>query len=214
MAGRSPEEVAALVTEGAEILTRWGLPAPVAFRSGSLRADRAVYAGLSRAGLPLASCIGSAIYSPAEPDLRFMGGRHRVEGVIEVPVLAFADLRLGRRRHLKNLTVTGCSAAELRWVLRAAHRRGVRTVVLLTHPFEFVKYDEAFIALRPNRVNQNRFRRLCAYLDRHRDAFESVTFAGSLDRWLAEGEEAAPALATPPWLTLGRWAVNKLNDWR
>ncbi|MBN2489469.1 MAG: polysaccharide deacetylase [Planctomycetes bacterium] len=212
MAGRAPEEVAAIVAEGAASLCRWGLPPPVALRTGSFRVDRAVYAGLRRAGLPLASSVGLALFRPAEPELRLTGGRHWIDGVLEVPLLAFTDLRLLYRRHLKNLTITGCSGAELRWVLGAAHRYGVRTVVLLTHPFEFVKYNEAFTALRPDRVNQRRFRGLCAFLDRHRDAFETTTFAECHSRWITQGEEAAPDLATPPWLTVGRWVMNRWNE--
>jgi hypothetical protein len=212
MAGRRPEEVASLVTEGAEIVERWGLPRPVALRTGSLRVDRAVYSGMAQAGLRLASNVGLAIYRPAEPELQLCGGRHRVDGVLEVPVLAYRDVAVPGFDHLKNLTITGCSWPEMRWLLHAARRRGVQTVVLLTHPFEFVKYDESFSRLRPNRVNQRRFRALCDFLARHADEFETTTFGARVDRWLESDAEPAPALTTPPWLTAGRWIVNKLNE--
>jgi len=212
MAGRTPEAVASLVREGADTVERWGLPRPVALRTGSLRVDRAVYAGMAAAGLGLASNVGLAIHRPAEPELQLTGGRHRVEGVLEVPVLGYRDLAWSGLDHVKNLTITGCSWAEIRWLLLAARRRGVRTVVLLTHPFEFVKYDESFSTLRPNRVNQGRFRALCDFLTREADGFQATTFGAGRNRWLESAEEPAPDLATPPWLTAGRWVVNKLNE--
>jgi hypothetical protein len=212
MADRTPEAVTSLVTEGADVVERWGLPRPVALRTGSLRVDRAVYSGLARAGLDLASNVGLAIYRPADPELQLLGGRRRVDGVLEVPVLGYRDIALPGLDHVKNLTITGCSWAEIRWLLNAARRRGVGTVVVLTHPFEFFKYDESFSRLRPNRVNQRRFRALCEFLARHADGFEATTFGARRDRWLEQDDEPAPDLRTPPWLTAGRLIVNKLNE--
>ena len=213
MAGKSVENTVGLIQEGIATFQRWGLPHPVALRTGSLQVDGAVYQAMARVGLPAASNVGLAVFRPSDPSLQLTGGRHRRHGVLEVPVFAYEDLRVGGYRHWKNLTITGCSASETRWVLREAHRHGVETVVLLTHPFEFVKHDEPFSKLRPDRVNQRRFRNLCDFLVREDDAFEVVTFRAGLERWKDLDEEPGPHLRTPPWLTLGRVVVNQANRW-
>ena len=126
-------------------------------------------------------------------------------------MLAYEDARLGGYRHLKNWTITGSSSAETRGLLRAARRRGVETMVLLTHPFEFAKHDERYTRLRPNRVNQRRFRNLCRFLADHRDDYDVVTF-GRHERWRTAGPRTEPTLGVALHRTLGRLVENRLND--
>jgi hypothetical protein len=52
--------------------------------------------------------------------------------------------------------------------------------VIVTHPFEFVKKrDFRYTDLRPNRMIQNRFRRLCAFLSANSDRFEVTSLAAA-----------------------------------
>lgn len=211
MAGRDVAESTAMIEEGLAIVERWDVPRPVAFRSGSLSADRALYRAIRAAGLRLASNLGIAVYPPDDPSLQLAGGRHWIEDVLEVPILTYDDVRLGGWRHRKNLTVCGCSFPEMRSLLESARRERVDTVVLLTHPFEFAKHDVRFTSLRPNRVNQRRFEALCAFLASRPDDFEVVTFGGST-HWLDDGPREAPTLRVPAFRTLGRLVENGLND--
>ena len=215
MAGRRVEEVEAWLAQGIEIFARWNVPRPLALRCGGLHVDNTVYAAMARRGLRLASNVGLAIFRPQDPRLHIHAGRRWVDGVLEVPILSYRRFRVGRRAELKTLTITGSSAAETQNLLWAAHRAGVSPVVVLTHSHEFVKHaadDRQFLHLRPNRVNQQRLERLCAFLRRHDDVFDVTTFAQAADRWADRGETDDTVLSVPLAAAVTGLVENKLND--
>lgn len=209
----STAELEALIAEGVAGLVRLGAPAPVAMRTGNLRASKAVYGAMAACGLRLASNVGVALHRPTDPALALKGGRHWVEGVLELPVLTYTQLALGGRRFDRLLTTTATSFAETRALLRQARADGVATVVLLTHPFEFVKGDRLDpAAQRRNRVNQRRLQRTCAFIAAHPDEFDAVSFADAAPGWLSGAPEPAPSLRAPLLPVLARIAENKAND--
>ena len=211
--GRSEAELKALIETGIAALERWGAPRPVALRTGNLRADKAVYRAMRACGLPVASNVGVALVRPADPDLVLAGGRRRIEGVLEVPVLTYTQLRLGARRFDRLFTTTACGWAETEALLWAARDARVETLVLLTHPFEFVKGPKLDPARRVrNRINQRRMEKLCAFLATHRREFQAVSFGQAAPRWLAARDQAPPALSAPLLPVLRRIAENKAND--
>ena len=204
--GRSPAELERLIAAGLDALARMGAPRPVAMRTGNLRADRNVYRAMAASGLPVASNIGLALFRPEERELRLRGGRRRIETVLEVPILTYGP---GERL----FTTTACSAGETEALLRQARRREVPTVVLLTHPFEFIKGDRLDPARqRRNRINQTRMERLCAFLEEHDGDFESASFGGAAGGWLAAPDVDEPRLAAPLPRVLARMVENKAND--
>lgn len=208
--GRSVEQLAAWMQRGIDTFGRWGLPPPVALRTGNLMVDRNVYRAMAQVGLKVASNIARAVFEPAESGLRFNAGIHLVEGVVELPVLTYADLRLGSRTHRKVLTITGSGAAETRCLLDRAHAAGAPAVVLLTHCHEFVKGDMRG-ALAADRVNQQRLVEVCSYLQQNVDRFEVTT----MDRMVAHRPAAAdadPLFAVPAPLAMMRVVQNKLNE--
>ncbi len=208
--GREAGELQRLIEDGAAALQRMGAPRPIALRTGNLRADRNVYRAMRSAGLPVASNIGLGLNRPADPSLRLRGGRRRIEGVLEAPVLTYAQ-GLGGRERL--FTTTSTSWRETEHLLWAAQAGGVETVVLLTHPFEFVKGDRLDPARqRANRINQDRLERLCAFLAANRDRFDAPSVAEAAPGWLAAPEAPEPRLATPLWPALGRAVENRAND--
>ncbi|HEX8642818.1 MAG TPA: hypothetical protein VF702_02765 [Allosphingosinicella sp.] len=200
------DELAGLIRAGVARLERMGAPRPIALRTGNLRASRSVYRAMRAAGLEVASNVGLALCRPDEPDLRLRGGRHRIEGVLEVPVLTYGP---GERL----FTTTACSAGETEALLRQARRQGVPTIVLLTHPFEFIKGDRLDPARqRRNRVNQRRMERLCTFIAEHPDEFEAVSFGQAAAGWLAAADVPEPALSVPLPSMLRRMIENKAND--
>ena len=204
--GRGEEELRGLIRAGMEALEHMGAPCPVALRTGNLRADRNVYRAMRACGLALGSNIGLGLGRPADPELRLRGGRHRIEGVLEVPVLTYGP---GERL----LTITGCCFAETQALLRQARSESVETIVLLTHPFEFVKGDRLDPSRqRRNRINQQRLDRLCAFLAARPDEFETVSFGAAAPAWLAAPDAPAPHLRAPLPRVLGRMVQNKAND--
>jgi hypothetical protein len=204
--GRGETELAELIAHGIATLERMGAPRPLALRTGNLRVDRNVYRAMRACDLALASNIGLAFNVPDDPALRLRGGRHRIEGVLEVPVLTYGP---GERL----LTTTGCSWGETEALLRQARRERVETVVLLTHPFEFVKGDRLDPARkRRNRINQQRLERLCAFVAAHPDDYETASFTGAAGRWLDAPDAPEPSLRVPLPRVIARMIENKAND--
>lgn len=212
-AGRKPDDLRRIIEIGLQAFAAWGMPRPVALRTGSFMTDRNVYKIMAGLDLPLASNIGMGVLTPAEPALRLTGGRHFIDGVMEVPVLAFEDMPGVRPDHLRPLQVTACSWAEIRSVLLAARAAKAENVVILTHPFEYVKKrDFRYSRLTRNRVNQMRLARLCAFLKDNERDFRTITFGAAREDWLARGAAPAPRIKSAMAATVSRMAENKIND--
>ncbi len=206
---RDRNEMERLIRSGIETFRRWSLPAPRALRTGGLRVSRQVYEAMNACGLSIASNVGVGIYRPAESGLRLYSGRHGIEGVIELPVTSYLDRSIpGRPRH-KSLTVTGSSWPEIRSLLRQARDAAVRDVVILTHPFEFVKHrDISYERLYLNRVTRDRLERLCRFV-REEPGF-SFACIGEVET----GQDSMgqnELLSATPIHSLGRMVINRIN---
>ena len=174
-AGRPVADSAALIAQGIANFKDWGLPLPTVFRSGSLQHDDNLYQAIAHNGMPFSSNVGLAIYDSGDERYRLYAGRHARHGVVECPVLTFADWQVGSRRHLKTLTIAGTSFAETRLLLDQAQRAGVPLVVILTHPFEYVQSaDLGRAPVRTHAVNQGRLQQLCRYLAAHGERFAAT----------------------------------------
>lgn len=215
-AGRTDKELDEMITLGFGAFARWGIPPPIALRTGGFRVDRAVMRAMARAGMRVSSNVSLGVYEPTEADLQLWAGRHLVEGVIEVPAMSYrtpAFRRPGASRW-RTLAITATSKGETENLLWAARNAGVPTVVVLTHPFEFVstrgfRFDD----LRINRINQNRFLHLVEFLAKNPADFTTVTFAARANAWVQTGSAPAAILASPWWLAVSRAAQNVLSDW-
>jgi len=205
--GRPVEESAGILQQGVDTLRGWGA-APIAMRTGNLQADVKTYRAMRMVGLPLASNLAIGYSPPPDPELHLRGGRRRIDGIVEVPVLTYDDWR-GKRI----LTVTGTGEAEMRAILKTARRTGVETVVVLTHPFEFFKTrNDRYTELRRNRVNQQRLEALCRFLRRNDRDFVARSFAEASADWLAAAETDCPAIRAPMLAAVKRMVSNKVND--
>ncbi len=84
------------------------------------------------------------------------------------------------RLHRGVLHVTACTFSELALALEHAHAQGWFSVVIVFHCFEFVRVAELGRPggrVGPQRLLARRFERLCRYLSRHRDRFQTSSFA-------------------------------------
>ena len=211
MHGRLVAQLTGWMQQGIDTFGRWGLPAPIALRTGNLMVDRNVYCAMRQVGLKLSSNVARAVFEPEEPALRFNAGVRAIEGVTEIPVLTYAGLRLGSRLERKSLTITGTSVGEARCLLERAHAVGFPAVVLLTHCHEFVKGDMRS-KLKVSRLNQARLAALTRFLRDADDRFEVTTMRDMVSTAGDGPPEFDPLLEVPAHLALARILQNKLSD--
>jgi hypothetical protein len=201
----------------------WTGQAPGALRTGGFSCSRAVFRVLSNCAIPCSSSICVGISEPLEPEYRRPSGWLRAEGVCELPATCFLDRHPGRAARFRPLQITACSAAELIGMLDQAHALGMTEVVLLTHPFEFVRASTregyrpgSYDRMRVNRTTQRRFERVCAYLAKHTDRFAVTTFGQwarqATDPGLDLTTQAHPELRGSPRLALARSLANAVSD--
>lgn len=195
-----------------EGFTRLTGQAPVAVRTGNLRADRHTYQVLAQLGIGLSSNIATGVYRPDDLGLQHDSGRHLIEGVMEVPVTTYVDSQWLGKPHKKSLQITSCSWPEMRHLLWQARALGIEQVIILTHPFEFFKSrDPQYRHLRRNRVNQQRLINLCRFLSTHDQDFTAADFGSCFAQWTASERHEAQ-ISIPAYYALGRKLHNKLND--
>lgn len=200
-----------------ETLRGWTGVAPLVLRTGGFRTGRNVYRVMKRLGIPLSSSVCIGIYQPVEPELQQAGGCCIIEDVREYPSTSFLDDRGRPAPRWRPLQVRSCSSTELLAGLADAHASGDEIVVIVTHPFEYVKSvtasnrnDWNFERLNMNRLVRARFRRLCDYLMKHEDRFEVCTFADLASR--APSPVRAPVLRGSPVRSWLRTLENGVND--
>jgi hypothetical protein len=164
-----------LIGRGVDQISTWCGRRPKCLRTGNFSVSRSIYRAMRAADLTVASNICLAVAPPREKELHLAGGIHRIEGIVELPVTCFRDRGpIGRGRY-RPLQISACSFTELRDLLDAMHRAGVSLAVVVTHPFEFLKWHGPdFSRLRANRLVQRRFERLCRFLADNSDRFETV----------------------------------------
>lgn len=174
--GRSVSQLVSWMERGMDAFARWGLAPPIALRAGNHMVDRNVYRAMRKVGLGVASNVARGLFEPSEVALRVNSGNHRIEGVLEIPVLSYSSINAPFRSRLKSLTIAGTSVEEMTYLLETARATGVDTVCLATHCHEFVKGDKR-TNLILNRLTQRRLQFLCRYLRDHNDRFEVTTIS-------------------------------------
>jgi hypothetical protein len=167
-------------------------------------------------GILLSSNIALGVFQPKEALLCHDSGRHLIHGVMEIPVFTYQDSNFAGRTHKKSLQITSCSWPEMNHLLWKARKTGIENIVILTHPFEYIKKsDFQYTRLTRNRVNQRRLQKLCAFIQQHSQDFVSVDFSSQHHAWV-ESELDQKSIEISSIYAVGRKLHNKLNDliWR
>jgi hypothetical protein len=176
------DDTVRLLEQGIATFKDWGLPRPRAFRSGNLQHDDNLFQALAKVDIPYSSNVGVAVFDSGNPDYALYSGTHERFGVLECPLLTYSDWQIGKRQHLKALTIAGTSFAEMRTLLEQAHAAEVPLVVILTHPFEYVQsVDKRYRHTRRHHVTQQRLSQLCAFLQAHQDRFDASGMVRAAD---------------------------------
>ncbi|WP_299616380.1 hypothetical protein [Pelagibius sp.] len=204
------ERLVEVIRRGCEQIASWTGRRPTGMRTGNFSTAFSVFEAMNDAGLENASNICLAVYQPPEEKLWLSGGSHRLAGIRELPVTCFTDSGPVGRGRLRPLQVTALSADEMIALLQQAHdgQRGV--VVIVTHPFEYLKKrDFRFRGLKANRLVQGRLERLCAFLAANDDRFDVVSLEEAAQDTEAEN---APPLKGHALRAALRAAANVVND--
>ncbi len=176
------EKQVELIRLGCDLLAKNGAEVK-AFRAGNFGANNETYLALQKLNIPLASNYNSS-YSPN--DCRVLLPREQNDiflqhGIVEIPLTNFQirDLRsfLAYQNKPFQAACTRFEYAEK--ILNSAYNSGLSTVNILLHNFEFINRDERFWMdkpLKPMLKTMEHFEHLCAYLHKHNDRFECVSF--------------------------------------
>lgn len=211
--GRGYDELKRIFELSIDIFKKWTGKRPEALRTGSLLADLNIYRVMKDLEIPLASNVAIGVNVPDESELYLNSGRHYVDGVMELPVFSYIDSNIAGRKHVKSLQITSCSWPEMKFLLKKARAQGIENIVILTHPFEFIKKsDPYFSKLIRNRVNQHRLENLCKFIAENDQEFVSVDFGRSHKTWLEKGPRAENMLEIPSYYAFGRRLHNLMND--
>ncbi len=169
LASLGPEKQKALIAIARHLLRESGAPEPIAFRAGSFAANADTLAALASLGFSYDSSHDGSNHPwpSALPIDRRQIAPTLVDGVIEVPIT-----QIDQKTGLRHLQVCAVSFEEMRDSLVHAADRSHPLVTIVSHCFELATRD----GRRANNVARNRFRKLCRYLDEHRQALPTAYF--------------------------------------
>ncbi|SEP27125.1 polysaccharide deacetylase [Nitrosovibrio sp. Nv6] len=186
----SLEEQTILIRAGMNLIESAGGPSVNAFRAGSFGFNTETLQALAANRIAFDSSYNASMFgldSGVSPTVPLVEPAE-CEGVYEYPMTVFHS----GTRSLRHVQITACSSREMEGLLWQALESERKAFVILSHNFELL--DSAMN--RPDEIVVGRFRRLCSFLDRHRDCFRVRGFHGLIP---------APVLSQPAPLTSPIW---------
>jgi hypothetical protein len=161
----SLEEQTILIQAGANLISQAGCRGVRAFRAGSFGFNRDTLRALAVNGILFDSSYNASIRgldSGISPDIPVVEPME-CDGVHEYPMTVFRN----GTSALRHAQITACSYQEMEGLLWQALESRRKAFVILSHNFELLNSGMN----RPDDIVVSRFRKLCSFLDRHRDCF-------------------------------------------
>lgn len=161
---------ARLIDSGRSMLMDAGADTVNAFRAGSFGLNTDTWRALKELGIPFDSSF-NGLMSTQLSGLNALGQMHQprnIEGIWEYPMTLFVDAA-GHHRHAQ---LGACSFRELEWLFWRAAEESWESVVILSHNFELMNQKKD----REDPVVNQRFERLCRFLQNNSDTFETMGF--------------------------------------
>jgi hypothetical protein len=164
------DEQTHLLQRGRSNLLQAGADWISAYRAGNFGANNDTLVALAGMGIEFDSSYNLAYLTSAcrisldPPPFQPI----QSNGVWEFPVSCFED----RPGHVRPAHVNATSTPELTHVLEMAWQSGWHYFIVVTHSHELLNRDRS----TPNLIVATRLRKLCKFLERNRDRFETVTF--------------------------------------
>lgn len=165
------EEQTTLIGIGLDLLRQAGAHDVNAFRAGSFGFNRDTLRALAAHGIRFDSSYNPTMYgleSGLAPGA-MLTEPYLEDGVYEFPLTVYRD-----GRGLRHTQLTSCSTAELEGLLWQALEQGRQSFVLLFHSFELLTSSKE----RADPVVLDRFRKLCRFLEKNSDCFNTRGFVG------------------------------------
>lgn len=212
-AERPYDELKKILTTAQETFERWNGEKPQVIRAGNCMIDKQFYEVVSEIGIPLSSSLGLGIFVPNGKKFLIYRGRQKYNDVMEVPLFTYKDKDLMGGFPNKTLEITSCSKSEMRFILKKARQVGVKNIVLLTQPFDYVKKrDDQYKEITANRVNKERLEDLCSFIAEHDQDFTSVDFSSKAEEWKEVELQTVKRFRIPTRYRNGRKIENFIND--
>jgi hypothetical protein len=162
----SLQEQTVLIRAGAELIESAGGGSINAFRAGNFGFNRETLKALSINRIAFDSSYNASLFgldSGVSPEIPLVEPME-CEGVYEYPMTVFQ----GGTRKLRHAQITACSYREMEGLLWQALESRRKAFVILFHNFELLNSSMN----SPDDIVVARFRKLCSFLDRHRDCFQ------------------------------------------
>ncbi len=165
------EEQKKLIAVGKQWLMDSGVNEVKAFRAGSFGFNVDTLSALRGNDIFVDSSYNACVMGL---ESNFMPGEIITEavhynGVYEVPMTVYYD----RPGHLRHAQLCACSFKEMEGLLWRALEQGRHNFTILSHNFELL--HRSFN--RPDAIVIDRFKKLCEFLDKHRDSFTTCDFS-------------------------------------
>jgi len=171
-----------LIHQGKELLIKYGVKSPIAFRAGNFAADNNTLTALKKNGFLIDSSYNNCFLGNLCRINIKINDASRIEEIWEFPVTNFREFPYLGQKKTHPLDINGVSFYEIKSVLEKAPGCGPKNITILLHSFSFIKaYDAQYNKMKPRFRAIRRFEKLCRFLAENSQTFKVVTF-GSLDK--------------------------------
>lgn len=186
-----------IIRDAKEIFFKWLGKYPIAHRAGGLSANYNTLKALKENKIPIDSSMAFGYsFCKLNHKLPIKNATYISEGILEVPVTSFSQLRFGPFKSYRNFDVNADTLNELIYVIKSAKRKGLRIVTLLMHSFSFLTRNKDRTKFWPNLKDLKKFELFLKFL-KNDSNIEIITFKDlyhlyTRDLGLLEGEDYLP----------------------
>lgn len=181
-----------LIKSGLDVVEKCGGKKITAFRAGGFGINKDTFHALGKCGFLYDSSY-NLNYLNSSCLIKLAGPPHndvfQYENILEFPVTCFRN-PFSSKVPFRHLQITASSYQEIKKALLIAHEKKMKSVTILLHSFEFIKFfDKERTLGKPNNINIKRFGRLLKFLAVNRNLFEvsgfndlSITYLNNVKR--------------------------------
>lgn len=162
------------IKRGVDVLDKCGVEKISAFRAGGFGASNNTLVALEKCGFVYDSSY-NLNYLNSSCQIKLTGSTRndvfQYGNILEFPVTCFRN-PLSSKTPFRHLQITASSAQETKETLLMAHEKKMRSVTILLHSFEFMRfYNKERTVGKPIDINIKRFAKLLKFLSANRELF-------------------------------------------